>query len=279
MNDWNTQMYDSPSNPEAGNAGPGGFAPPVNLQVASELEVSGNILPDTIPLLVHTLHRKRKTGILRVREADREKCLYLRDGRILFATSTDPSDRLGQVLLQEGMVAFSDVVRETERAIRAKKRLGTVLMEREILAPNVLVEAVRCQVTQIVNDVFQWNQGTCEFFAGELPSEEITTLTKETDEMILEAMRSIQDWNRILDAVGGLEQRFVVVPELQQVAADLNLGLEEWHLLSFFEEPRPLEEVCKECPLLDLDICRTVWAFLVLELLVKGSTEEAAPAA
>ena len=279
MTEWNSQMHNSPGTPKAGDGGPGGFAPPVNLQVASELEVSGSILPDTIPLLIHTLYRKGKTGILRVREADREKCLYLRDGRILFATSTDPDDRLGQVLLQEGMVGFSDIVRETERAVRAKKRLGSVLMEREILAPNVLVEAVRCQVTQIVNDVFQWAQGTCEFFAGELPSEEITTLTKGSGEMILEAMRSIQGWSRILDSVGGLEQRFVVVPELQQAAADLNLGLQEWHLLSFFEEPRPLEEVCKECQLLDLDICRTVWAFLVLELLEKVTTEEAAPAA
>jgi hypothetical protein len=242
---------------------------PLSLRLSTRLEVAGTILPDTIPLLVHSIYRKQKTGILTVRDGEREKSLYIRAGRILFATSNEIDDRLGQVLIQEGMVSFADVVRGTEKAIRAKKRLGTVLMETGILEPKVLIAAVRCQVTQILNDIFRWTGGICEFAAGDLPSEEIITLDKSTGDMIIEAMKGVQSSRRILDAIGGLEQSFKLTDDIESASVDLTLGVEEWHLLSFFEQSMILEEVCQKCPLNDLDICRWVWSFLVLGLLDK----------
>ena len=265
----NLQMPKSGSGLPLGQTGFGGEEPPPSQRPPARLEVAGTILPDTIPLLVHSIYRKRKTGLLTLREGDKEKSLSIRDGRILFAISNEVDDRLAQVLVQEGMVSFPDVVRGAEKAIRARKRLGTVLMETGVLEPRVLVAAVRCQVTQIVNDIFLWTSGICEFAAGELPEEEIITLDKSTGDMIIEAIKGIHSSRRILDAIGGLEQDFVLVKDLQEATADLTLGVEEWHLLSFFEKPMILEEVCQRCPLLDLDICRWVWSFLVLGLLEK----------
>jgi len=86
------------------------------------------------------------------------------EGRVTFASSTDPNDRLGEYLLRRGRVSLAEI----EAALcqqSSGKRLGTLMVEAGLLTRDELVAAVRGQVRAIVLDLFTWTEGECRFLA------------------------------------------------------------------------------------------------------------------
>src|SRR5512139_1984743 len=57
-----------------------------------------------LPELLRELQSARATGILSLVAGGARKALYFRDGRVVFATSNVPSDRLGEILLRDGRI-------------------------------------------------------------------------------------------------------------------------------------------------------------------------------
>ena len=62
--------------------------------------VRGTIEATSLPALLRPLIRERKTGVLRLNRGTVTKTIYVSGGRLIFATSTDPDDRLGEMLLR-----------------------------------------------------------------------------------------------------------------------------------------------------------------------------------
>jgi hypothetical protein len=119
--------------------------------------------------LLRELQEARATGLLVLTRNAEQKSLYLRDGNIVFASSNQARDRLGEILMQSGQVTraqhdvASDVLRKTGR------RFGTILVELGFIGPKQLFDAVKQQVREIVITLFRWNDGTYEFTPGTLP--------------------------------------------------------------------------------------------------------------
>ena len=65
-------------------------------------DLEGNIDATTIPNLIFSACSTKETGVLRLTHDEVEKTAYIKDGKLIFATSNDRDDRLGQVLLRGG---------------------------------------------------------------------------------------------------------------------------------------------------------------------------------
>ena len=107
----------------------------------------GDLAPGGLPALLRPLVRARKTGVLRCTRDRFAKTVYLSDGRLIFATSTDPDDRLGEMLLRKGLISYRSL-EESVRAIKAGKRQGTLLVESGAIRSKDLVEGVTEQVQE-----------------------------------------------------------------------------------------------------------------------------------
>ena len=69
------------------------------------VDLEGTIHPTSLPSLLYSVCASRETGqILLRRDAGPEKNVYLKDGGIIFATSNNRDERLGQMLLRKGVV-------------------------------------------------------------------------------------------------------------------------------------------------------------------------------
>src|SRR2546426_7752319 len=93
----------------------------------------GTLSNTTFPSLVYSILRRADTGVLRVQDHGVEKSLYIRDGRPIFAGSTDPEDRLGVLYLRNGKVTLAGLLSALEKSTLQKKRLGTVLVEMALI--------------------------------------------------------------------------------------------------------------------------------------------------
>ncbi len=226
----------------------------------------------SLPDLIWALSRAQQTGVLKVRRENTTKTLYVQQGRIVFAASSDPNDRLGEMLLRRGTVTIEQLEEGLTR-LDTGKRLGTLLVEAGSLTAEQLVDAVLDQVKSVVLDLLTWERGEYDFAQGHLPTHEAITLQMKTSELLLEAIRNIHSFSRIRRSVGPPRHVFELAEDWAEAREALNFAEGERLLLdSLVDGPRSVEALCHEVFLSNFEIYRTLWAFKVLGLIVDGET-------
>ncbi len=224
-----------------------------------------------LPDLLASICARQDTGVLSLTRHGLTKSIYIQEGRIVFATSNDPDDRLGELLLCKGMLHIRDFEDASAR-ISQRKRLGAVLVEMGHLKAEELVRAVVEQVKDIVFGLFMWFDGQYAFAAGELPSREVITLKLSTPEVILGGILRIDRWSRVLRGLGGLDTVFRAGSTRDRILQQMQLREVHASVLKALASPHSVRDLCRMGLTADFDVCRTLWAFRVIGLV------EAAPA-
>src|SRR5687767_4550969 len=162
--------------------------------------LKGQIADLPIPEVLQQLRVSRATGILTLVSGGARKALYLSDGRVVFASSNLPNDRLGEILLREGKITVEEY-ESSIKAITKGKRQGKTLVEMGALSPKDLWEGVQFQVQEIVYSVFGWDEGQFHFEESTLPEKERITVDLDIRDLVLAGIRRV-------DAGGRLQARF-----------------------------------------------------------------------
>ncbi len=223
----------------------------------------GTLTTHDLADLVQGLHERRFSGRVRLTRRGSERRLSVLHGRLVFAHSTDPDDRLGELLLRRGRISLRQF-REASRGVGPGRRLGTLLVESQVLSPKDLVRAVVEHAQEIIYAAFQWTEGHYELIEG-APAPEDITLHLSTPDLILEGLRRVESWSRIERALGGGEAVYARGEGYESVLGQmLTLSFEKLSLLTGLHEPQSVETICGESSLPDIDVCRTLWAFRVV---------------
>jgi hypothetical protein len=231
---------------------------------------SGRIDEVPVPELLLAICSSRGTGVLRIARAGTTKAIYIRKGEIIFAASTDPNDRLGELLLRREVIRLEHL--ETALAnLQKPKRLGTVLVEMGYLEPEKLVWGVVEQAKETIFSLFTWSDGEYRFDEGELPTQEVITLKLSTQEVILGGISRIERWDRVLAGVGNLDTPHQVSPRRDRILKRIKLDEPHSALLSALEQPMSARELCRMDLLPDFQACRALWAFKVIGLVEASS--------
>src|SRR5258706_12864226 len=227
----------------------------------------GELTGTTFPSLVYAILRRGETGVLTVKHEGVEKALYIKDGSPLFATSGDPEDRLGNLLLKMGRVSLSGMLAAVEKSSAGKKRLGTVLVEMGAIKGEDLVTGVLAQVNGIIMNLFQWTQGHYRYAPGPLPSDEVITLRLNGDRIILQAVRGINQWERVWEAVGPLDARYEAVKGQDERLKSLDLSPADTSVLARMGQGATLQSLCGQEKPGDFEVCRLLWALKTLGIV------------
>lgn len=229
--------------------------------------VAGRLEGASLPELLWTLCRERKTGVLQLSSAERKKSVFIEDGRIVFASSSDPDDRLGELLLRQGTVRL-DQLEHALLKLHSGKRLGTLLVEAGSLTPEELVRGVLAQVESIVLGLFTWNEGAYHFREGPLPTDEVITLGMRTAEILLRGIRRIRSMNRIRRSVGAPHQWYGLTPGWREILDGLTLTVGEELLIERLRDGDvSVEDLCNEVFLSNFEIYQTLWGFKMLGVI------------
>lgn len=242
--------------------------------------VNGRLEGLSVPDLLWNLCRRRSTGVLHLTSRGITKRVYIDSGRIVFALSGDPNDRLGDLLLREGMITL-DQLEAAILQLSSGKRLGAILVGAGHLSPDNLVRGVLSQVKGIVLALFPWEEGEYSFVAGPLPTEEVVTLGMRTAEILLQGIRQIRSFTRIRRSVGPPATRFRLDSGWRKVLDGLDIRDGERMLLQRLEDagPRgaPVDAMCREVFLSNFEIYQALWAFLVLGVVNEVDGQDSRP--
>ena len=73
-----------------------------------------------------------------------QKAIYILDGQIIFASSSNTDDRLGESLLRNDRIPLRPLM-IASKMVKPGKRLGSILVNMNVITPEELVEGVRNQ--------------------------------------------------------------------------------------------------------------------------------------
>jgi len=236
------------------------------------MKLQGSLAEHDLPDLLQALHQRRWSGILTLTHMGVGKSLTIQEGRLVFAASSSPDDRLGELLLRRGRISLKQFV-DAGKAITPGKRLGTILVEQGILLPKDLVKGVVDQTQEIIYGAFQWTEGQYRLEEG-ADSKESITLRISTPNIILEGIRRIESWSRILRGVGGVSAKYERAPDHLELLSSATLSIEQQSLVIALDSPTDVEGLCHDSMLSDFEACRTLWAFRVIGVVRRTDTPQ-----
>ena len=256
-----------PPGAHAETAGPAeATAPPVVERGPGELPSTGSLAEYDFPDLIHSLFVRGWTGTVELHRGRVDTSVQVTAGRLVFASSNNRDDRLGELLLRREKITLAQYY-EASRAIGKGKRLGSVLVEQGALDAKELVKVVVEHTRELICSVFQWTEGFYRLKEGPDPGNESITLRLSTPDLIMEGIGRIQAWSRIERGVGGPDARYVRADDYQERLREMTLTPDRLLIVGDLGGERDVGSICEASRLGDFEVCRTVWAFRVIGIL------------
>ncbi|WP_224366159.1 DUF4388 domain-containing protein [Hyalangium versicolor] len=205
--------------------------------------------------LIAFLSQSRWSGIVRVRTPGGERSITLREGEVRGASSDDPADRLGEVLIRLGYVErakIEEVLRE-----QPPSKVGRALVERGYLQAHDLFKCVTHQVSEIFHAIVLCREGS--FFLIDQPVDDKTThnIQLTTQSLLMDSIRKIDEMAHFRKRIP--HGRLYVG---RKRASDGKLEADEDRVLAMLDGKRTLLELGHAAKLSEFDITKVVFRLL-----------------
>ena len=223
----------------------------------------GRLRAGSILEVVRQLHGERATGVIHMVRSDQHLSLRIVNGQIV-SGSSGPAGRIGEILVRCGLLGRSDLERALTQAGTEGRRLGPVLCELGLVTRERLEDALRLQVRDALLAGLFWPEGEWELKADDSPNPfpEDVTLRLSTAQLLLEAVRRIDDPAIVREALGDLDAVLAPVenPPLRLEAT--TLGPADGYVLSRADGSMTAREILGIAPLPADKVSRSLLALL-----------------
>ena len=194
--------------------------------------------------LFQVLHINRKTGRLLVTEGPdaKEAQVVFQGGDVCFAVIQDRAPKTIEALLVEWGVIDESSTMRIEKALRRYPTLLDCLEGEGIASRGHLESFLANCIRECVYEIFKWDRGECRFIEEEIDARREIVLSLNTENLILEGARRIDEWANIGGKVPSRNSIFMLSGDSQK-GQRLNLKPREWEILSLIDGTRSVKEV------------------------------------
>ncbi len=158
--------------------------------------IQGNLSTMSVSDLLQFLAVGRKTGRLKFDRAKIVKEIYLENGLIIGATSNDPKEYLGQLLIHYGKLDEPQLRAALQKQREGGGRLGEILVSTGVLLHEDVLQILRIRTLDIIYELFLWEDAHFELFADEAPPNYFVRIEVPTTKVIMDGAYRIDEWQR-----------------------------------------------------------------------------------
>lgn len=234
------------------------------------MAIEGSLADVSLADICQLLALGRKTGCLTVTDRSNFGYIYFRNGRVIHALVLNRPDRLGELLVRNGVIPREDLVRAMEEQTRrGGKRLGEILVEMGALSQEELERWITVQIEEAVYHLFTWSQGTFHFKPDELPDERSVFLVSlNADALLMEGARRVDEWTLIERKIPSMDMVFKLVRD-PRGEEGLELSKNQEKLLPLLDGTRTVHELVQESGLVEFETGKALY-----ELIQAGFVQE-----
>ncbi len=230
---------------------------------------TGNITDMITPWLFQDLRAGKKTGTVVFERDEVVKKVYFQEGDIIFASSSQEEDRLGEYLLRAGTITKAQYDASMEVLQKTGKKHGAALIQLGFISPQNLVAGVKHQVKNIILSLFAWRDGRYTFEEGPLPQADIVPLQMSTGNLILEGLSGV-DWQIVRKTLPQLKTVLRPTPDPSQLFQGADLTPDQMAILSLIDGKTNVEELCSKSGIGDFNTLKSVYVLLALRMVEPG---------
>ncbi|MCX7830419.1 MAG: hypothetical protein N2445_05110 [Acidobacteria bacterium] len=238
------------------------------------MDIHKKLSQTAFPKALAQAYQRKETGALVVRAGEITKNIFLENGSVIFASSNDRNDRLGEMLVRRGVISITDFLKSSERVVPGK-RFGTILIETNILTAEQLVWAVKEQVKEIVFSLFGELFVSYKYEPHSKAGDEVITLNINTPELIRQGILSMDRISWALSDFESFKDKIVLSKSPEVIINLLSLSKLEQEILFILKEGAFFSDVfAKTAPSLHASVLKFLWALYVLGFVVTKSEQE-----
>ncbi len=210
------------------------------------------------PILIK-LNRERTTGTLSVKTPLFTKNIFIRDGNVIFASSTFEDDRLGEMLVKAGKISMEQYDRSVELLKTTGKRQGAILVDLGYITPKDLFWGVKYQVKEIIYSIFRLEEGTYEFNENAIPPDEVITLKISMNNLIYEGVSRIDNWTKIRREMPGMGTVFTLNEDRAGIFKEIDLNTQDRTILSLVDGDNSVSKLIEESRMNSFEVMKTLY--------------------
>lgn len=218
------------------------------------MAIKGSLSEASLPDVLQLLSMGRKTGCLSLSQHNNFGYMYFDAGRISHASIVNRRDRIGERLVQAGVIASESLQSViAELGTRRDVRLGDLLVARGLITRQDLHEYLRVQVEETVYLLYTWNSGTFDFEPDVRPQDQDNLVSINPESLLLEGARRVDEWTLIEKSIPSLDMVFDV--DRSTIAAGtFELTAEHERILQFVDGKRDVTQIAEDSGLAEFDV-------------------------
>lgn len=225
------------------------------------MAIKGNLKEASLPDVLQLLAMGQKTGCLSLTDRSNFGYIYFDRGRITYASIVNRRDRLGDLLVKNGLVRAE----ELSAAIDDQKahpglRLGEILIRRGAITREQLEQYIRIQIEEAVYFLFTWTQGSFYFEADQRPEEGAMLVSINPENLLLEGARRIDEWSLIEKKISSLELVFEM--DRAKPVEGIELSDEQRKILPLVDGRRSVQELIDESGMVEFDVGKALFGLI-----------------
>jgi hypothetical protein len=226
--------------------------------------------------LFQLLHINKKTGRLMVTDGPdgKEAQVIFQNGDTCFAVIHDRVPKSIETLLVDWGVIGESSLGRIEKALRRYPTLMDCLEGEQIASRGHLENFLSNCIRECVYEIFKWDRGDCRFIEEEIDQRRDIVVPLNTENLILEGARRIDEWSNIGGKVPSRHSIFKLSSDAQQ-SQRLNLKPREWEILSLIDGTRSVKDVNDSVGGDLFSTSKLIYGLVVMGVieLVNGETE------
>lgn len=151
-----------------------------------------------LPELLQWVKFGKKTGMIVFERKGIVKKVFVQDGLVISASSNDPKEYLGQILIFFGYISEDQLKEAFEMQAASKKLLGRILVESYGIKENEILKGLRVKIEETVYDLFLWDEGKFIYTDGipEISRHDRLDSPITIDHVIFEGARRVDEWRQ-----------------------------------------------------------------------------------
>lgn len=232
--------------------------------------MQGSLSSVPLPEVLRVIYNERRSGELTVRRATEsaniEKHVYFERGQVVFASSSQPEDRIGETLVRYNKLS-REQLEQFFSQLPPGHRLGKALVDSGILSDRELLNYVTLQFIDIIYSLFTWKEGSYQFTSGENNAPDELKLKFSTPTIILEGMRRVNDFELVRRGIGSASKALHTTSAGRSKIQAIAFNPLELNLMNMAKEPVDLLRVLVNCKERPEKVLQSIYGLLVIGML------------
>ena len=242
------------------------------------MAIRGSLREASLPDVLQLLAMGQKSGCLSIGDRSNFGYIYFDRGRISYARIVNRRDRLGDILVKNGIVDQQALDDAIELQTRDKRLLGEILIERKLLTREELHHYVRIQIEEAVYYLFTWTAGTFNFEGDVKPEEQDFLVSINPESLLLEGARRVDEWSLVEKKIPSFDLVFDFDRKKAQ-ASDVELTREQQLVAELLDGRRDVAMVIDDSGLGEFDVGKSIFGLITAGFAHRvGRTKAAEPA-